>query len=121
VEFETKDEFFDFYLLEHSNPKCRALHYLATVIMITSLTAALITGKWLLILTGLATAYLFAWIGHFFFEHNKPASFSYPWASFKSDIRMFGVFLSGNIDARMEQARINLTEKHAASLASADK
>jgi len=120
MEFKTKDEFFDFYLLEHSDPTCRVLHYIATMTMAAGLIAAIVTGKWLLILTGISTAYVFAWIGHFFFEHNKPASFSYPWASFKSDARMFGIFLSGKIDERMEQARINLNEKHAASLAGAE-
>jgi hypothetical protein len=32
--------------------------------------------------------YGFAWIGHFFFEKNKPASFKHPLWSFIGDIRM---------------------------------
>jgi hypothetical protein len=48
---------------------------------------------WLLPLLG----YGFAWVGHFFFEHNKPATFTYPFYSFLGDWVMFKDILIGRI------------------------
>lgn len=106
-EFKTKDDFFDYYLLEHSNKTCRGLHYVGTLIGTYFFAAAVVTGQFSFFILGLASGYLAAWVGHFFFEHNKPASFHHPWASFKSDYRMLACFLSGNMKKRLEQAKNN--------------
>lgn len=42
-------------------------------------------------------AYSFAWFGHFYFEHNKPATFIYPIFSLFGDFRMLYDLLTGKI------------------------
>ena len=41
--------------------------------------------------------YGFAWVGHFFFEHNRPATFTYPFYSFAGDWVMLFQFLTGTL------------------------
>jgi hypothetical protein len=51
---------------------------------------------WLIPLVG----YGFAWVGHFFFEKNKPATFQYPLYSFIGDWVMFKDILVGKISLK---------------------
>jgi hypothetical protein len=46
-------------------------------------------------LLAMAIGYGFAWAGHFFFEHNQPATFIYPSYSLMGDFRMAAEVLSG--------------------------
>ena len=41
--------------------------------------------------------YGFAWVGHFAFEHNKPATFKHPWYSLCADFVMFRDLLLGRL------------------------
>ena len=63
----------------------------------TRLLAALATATWWLIPVALVQGYAWAWVGHFFFEHNKPATFRYPWKSYLGDWRMWWQTLTGKI------------------------
>ena len=47
------------------------------------------TGSWKKGLTVLFIGYGFAWVGHFFFEHNKPATFIYPTYSLQGDLKLW--------------------------------
>ena len=82
-------DFYPFYLSEHANRVSRRLHFVGTSIALALLIAALITQVWWLILVALVQGYAFAWVGHFFFEHNRPATFKYPGFSFVGDWRMW--------------------------------
>ena len=95
--YRTLDEFYPFYLSEHSNRTCRLLHFIGTTIVIALLLAAAVTQTWWLVPVALVQAYTFAWIGHFFFEHNKPATFKYPWFSFLGDWCMWWGILTNKI------------------------
>jgi hypothetical protein len=90
-------DFYPFYLSEHSNPTCRRLHFVGTVLVIASLLAAALTGRALWLLGVPLAGYGFAWVGHFFFEHNRPATFSHPWYSLAGDFVMFRDLLLGRI------------------------
>ena len=83
--FRTFGDYYPFYLGEHANRTCRRLHFTATSIAAALLTTAVVTQRWWLIAVALVQGYAFAWIGHCFFEHNKPATFKYPWFSFMAD------------------------------------
>lgn len=89
------EEFYKFYLTEHSNKTCRLLHFIGTFLFFILAFYILFTAKyqyaWLLPIIG----YGFAWVGHFFFEKNKPATFKYPLWSLISDFRMFFEILQG--------------------------
>lgn len=43
---------------------------------------------WQYLAAGIGQGYLLAWVGHFFFEKNKPATFTHPLYSFVGDLRM---------------------------------
>jgi hypothetical protein len=95
--FRSFAEFYPFYLGEHSNRTCRRLHFLGSTLALACLTALLVTGQWRYLLLGLLCGYGFAWIGHFGFEKNKPASFSRPLYSFMGDWVMYGQIWRGKI------------------------
>jgi len=103
--YTTYSAFFDFYLSEHERPLTRALHYCGSICGILALVLTVATGNLLWILAGLVSGYGFAWIGHFFVEHNKPATFKYPLWSFIGDYHMFGLWLSGRLDKRRAAAK----------------
>lgn len=95
--FESFREFYPFYLGEHQNVVCRRLHFIGTGLVIATALYVLATGKWLLALLLPVFGYSFAWVGHFFFEHNRPATFKYPWMSYRGDWRMWREILTGRI------------------------
>ena len=95
--FASFAEFYPFYLGEHANRTCRRLHFVGTSLVVASLVALVVTGNPWWILAALVCGYGFAWIGHFFFERNRPATFRYPVYSFMGDWVMYRDMLSGRI------------------------
>lgn len=90
-------EFYPYYLGEHSNRTSRRLHVIGTLLALTQWVGAVVTLQPRLILTGLLLGYGFAWIGHFFFEKNRPATFKHPLWSLRGDFRMLRDVLTGRI------------------------
>ena len=90
-------EFYPYYLQEHSNPICRRLHYVGSLLVLGLLAYALATQQWLWLLAMPVAGYGFAWIGHFVFEKNRPAAFQYPLYSFMGDWVMLKDAFSGRI------------------------
>jgi hypothetical protein len=89
--------FYPFYLSEHSNRTCRRLHFVGTTLVLIVVVAALVARTpWLLLLAPVA-GYGFAWVGHFVFEKNRPATFSYPFYSLAGDFVLFRDMLTGRI------------------------
>ncbi len=96
-EYRSFKAFYPYYLKEHSNKTCRRLHFVGSSLVILFLLAALWTSNsWFFLMMPLS-GYAFAWVGHFFFEHNKPATFTYPVYSLIGDWKMFAQILSGKI------------------------
>ncbi|PRO71769.1 DUF962 domain-containing protein [Alteromonas alba] len=95
--FTSFREFYPYYLSEHQNVTCRRLHFIGSTLVLTLLILSLFTGQlrllWLLPVAG----YGFAWLGHFKFEHNKPATFRYPLYSLMGDWVMYKDILLGRI------------------------
>lgn len=96
-EFNSYSEFYPYYLAEHSNQTCRRLHYVGSLTGLTLLIYAIASQTWWLLPLALVSGYAFAWVGHFFFEHNKPATFKYPLYSFMGDWVMLKDMLTGKI------------------------
>ena len=90
-------EFYPFYLSEHSNRICRRLHFVGSSLGLICLALAVVMRQPWFILLGLFLGYAFAWIGHFGFEHNKPASFKRPLYSFMGDWRMYFDIWRGHV------------------------
>ena len=93
--FRSLQEFYPFYLTEHRNTTSRVLHFIGTGLVILLLPASLVFHNIMLLLMIPVVGYGFAWIGHFFFEKNKPATFKYPAYSLASDFLLFFDLLSG--------------------------
>jgi hypothetical protein len=89
--------FYPYYLSEHSNRSCRRLHFIGTTIGLVCLLHALSTLNFWWLLAGIVQGYAWAWVGHFFFEHNRPATFTYPRWSFMGDWVMWKDILTGKI------------------------
>jgi len=99
--FHSFADFYPFYLREHKNPTCRALHYSGSISALLILSYALISGQTVLIFAALTAGYGQAWVGHFFFEHNRPATFKYPLWSFIGDWVMLWDFLRGRLKQKI--------------------
>ena len=95
--FASFREFYPFYLSEHSNVACRRLHFVGSSLVLGCLVMLARTLDPMWLLYSLLCGYGFAWIGHFFFEHNKPATFRHPFYSFLGDWVMYKDILTGRI------------------------
>lgn len=95
--FASFRKFYPFYLSEHRNATCRKLHFVGTSLVLGLALAAVVTPYvWLAFLIPVA-GYGFAWVGHFAFEKNRPATFKYPLYSLIGDWVMYWQLLSGKI------------------------
>lgn len=87
--FQSFRAFYPYYLQEHRNAWCRRLHFIGTsLVLLLALYAPLTRHYQLLWLLPLA-GYGFAWAGHFFFENNRPATFTHPLYSLLGDFAMY--------------------------------
>ncbi len=89
--------FYPFYLSQHKDRICRRLHFFGSALVLALIVYVLVTGRWESLLLVPVIGYGFAWVGHFFFEKNKPATFTYPWYSLLGDWVMFKDILIGKI------------------------
>ena len=96
-QFANFREFYPFYLAQHANRVSRRLHVGGTLLALVILAVALLRGRPELALLGLAAGYLPAWAGHFFFEHNTPATFRHPLYSLRGDFTMLFETLTGRM------------------------
>ena len=85
--YATFADFYPFYISEHANPISRRLHVVGTGLVVLCLIAGLLADARFFILAPIV-GYAFAWVGHFFFEKNRPATFTYPLWSLMGDFRM---------------------------------
>ena len=86
--------FYPYYIHEHSNRTCRRIHVVGTGLVILSWILGLTVSLWWFA-AGPVIGYGFAWVGHFFFEKNRPATFQYPLWSLMGDFRLFFETISG--------------------------
>ncbi|WP_183254493.1 Mpo1-like protein [Brevundimonas basaltis] len=93
--FESFEAFYPHYIHEHSNRTCRRIHVVGSALVLVVLAVAVVTLNpwWLLAMP--VVGYGFAWVGHFFFEKNRPATFRYPLWSLMGDWRMFFEVVAG--------------------------
>jgi hypothetical protein len=97
--------FYPYYLTEHSNFTNRTLHFIGTALLLVILIIAIALQKWWMLALIPLVGYGFAWVGHFFIEKNKPATFTYPLYSLGSDFVMFWHILTGQITKKLAEAK----------------
>ncbi len=94
-EYHSLKEFYPYYLSEHQDATCRTLHFIGTGLVILSFIIFWFTFNWVFLAIIPVLGYGFAWVGHYFYEHNKPATFKYPGYSLASDFILFWHLLIG--------------------------
>jgi hypothetical protein len=94
--YRTFAAFYPFYLTEHVNRTSRRLHVIGTTLVIAAVILGFLV-DWRFFVAAPLLGYGFAWVGHFMFEKNQPASFKQPLYSFMGDWKMFWQILSGKI------------------------
>lgn len=97
INYRSFEEFYPFYLSEHSNRNNRRLHFIGSTLVLFTLVYAVLSQQWLLLLLLPVFGYGFAWVGHFFIEHNRPATFKHPIYSLIGDWVMYKDILIGKI------------------------
>ncbi|TPH14044.1 DUF962 domain-containing protein [Litorilituus lipolyticus] len=96
-QYQSFSEFYPFYLSQHQNLTCRRLHFIGSFLIILLAAYALFTYSYALLWLMPVIGYGFAWLGHFIFEKNKPATFTYPLYSLMGDWVMFKDILTGKL------------------------
>lgn len=106
--YASYEEFWPFYVSQHLDPTNRALHFAGTSLVLACLALGIfVSPRWLLAMP--VAGYGFAWVGHFFFEKNRPATFRYPLWSLRGDFRMYGLMLLGRMQPELERATRHFT------------
>ena len=95
--FQSFKDFYPFYLSQHSDMVCRRLHVAGSLTVLAALAWVVLSQQWLWLCVVPFIGYGFAWVGHFVFEKNKPATFTYPVYSFMGDWVMLWQALTGRI------------------------
>ena len=95
--FRSFSEFYPYYLSEHGDPVNRRLHFFGSLLSVIVILFVIVTQTWIAIILVPIVGYGFAWIGHYFVEKNKPATFTYPLYSLMGDWVMFKDILTGKI------------------------
>ena len=103
--YKTFWSFYPYYLTEHSDPICRITHYIGTTGLLLVIASSIYFGNAKLLFLLPVVGYGFAWLGHFVFEKNKPATFQYPFYSLASDFVMYYHFLTGQINQKVADAK----------------
>jgi len=103
--YKTLKDFYPYYLTEHQDIISRSLHFIGTGGFLFITSYAIFTQTWWLLLLSPICGYGFAWVGHFVFEKNKPATFVYPAYSLASDFIMFYHIITFQIGKKMENAK----------------
>lgn len=109
--FSSFAEFYPYYLSEHRHPVCRALHYIGSTLVLVTFFYALMTQQYYMLWVLPILGYGFAWIGHFFIEKNRPATFTYPLYSLWGDWVMYKDFLTGDLKNHLPATNNNVTDK----------
>lgn len=105
-DYKTLSEFWPFYLGEHSSALNRKFHFVGSTLALFFLGLGILFLDFFYLLPAIISGYFFAWIGHFFIEKNRPATFKYPFKSLVSDWIMYYYTLTGQIDRQLELHKI---------------
>jgi hypothetical protein len=113
MEFRNYDEFWPFYVSQHSKAATRRWHFVGTSAVIVCIILAVAVNARFLLLAPVI-AYGLAWFSHFFIEGNKPATFGHPLWSLRADFHMFGLMLTGRMDDEIRRLEVERRKRQRA-------
>ena len=113
--YGTFEEFWPYYVREHSKKSTRILHFIGTTAAVGTLVTGVLLRKRWMVLVAPVLGYGPAWVSHFFIEKNKPATFKYPLWSLKADFVMWKKIVTGQMDAEVERVMREHAEETAAA------
>ena len=93
--FSSLKEFYPFYLSEHQNSVNRFLHFMGIALLCLCFIASMLFHNVYFFIMMPVFAFGLAWIGHQFFEKNKPSTFKYPFFNIACDFLLFGDVIMG--------------------------
>ncbi|XP_022747229.1 uncharacterized protein LOC111296978 [Durio zibethinus] len=102
MNFRSLEEFWAFYVNEHSKPATRRWHFAGTLSSILVLIYSVLFNWWFLVCVPIF-GYGLTWYSHFFVEGNVPATFGHPFCSLLCDFRMFGLMLTRKMDREIKR------------------
>lgn len=111
--YESFEEFWPFYVREHSNKTNRTLHFVGSTLAMGLLGYGIVARKAWPLLAAPVAGYGFAWFGHFMIEGNRPATFKYPAWSLMGDFKMWRMIAAGTMDAEVERCMSEHAEARA--------
>jgi hypothetical protein len=103
--FRSYEEYFPFYVSQHSLPATRWFHFAGTHLGALAASAALVARRPLGVLAFPVIAYGMAWYSHFAIERNRPATFGHPLWSLRGDFQMLAMMWQGRDDELTRIAR----------------
>jgi hypothetical protein len=121
-EFTSFQDFFPYYVAEHSRAATRWMHFAGTHAGVALGTAGITRRRWGMLAAAPAVAYGMAWFSHFVIEKNKPATFGHPAWSFRGDWKMLGMMWTGRdgelgrIAEENKRERVEVAEATGASV-----
>lgn len=104
--FQTFEEFWPFYLGEHSQSATRWMHFFGSSCALGLAVSGIVTSSWVMFPAAVVCGYAFAWISHFFIEKNRPATFTYPLWSLIADWKMWLMMATGRLNAELTRLQI---------------
>jgi len=104
--FATFEDFWPYYLRQHSSAHTRLLHFAGTAMTFPLVAGLVVSQDYRWFCAAVVLAYASAWAGHAIFERNKPATFSYPGWSLRGDFRMFRLWLLGQLNSELAIAGV---------------
>jgi hypothetical protein len=100
----TFEQFWPYYVSQHLDPTCRRLHLAGLALALGCVAVSPLVPPALI--AAPVVGYGLAWIGHFVYEKNRPASWHsaryFAW-SLRGDLRMCRYMLTGLMDAEVER------------------
>ncbi|OAY66980.1 uncharacterized protein LOC109708796 [Ananas comosus] len=103
MNFRNLEEFWAFYVSQHSKASTRRWHFAGTLCGVVCVAGSVLWGRLWLLLLGPLLGYGLAWYSHFFVERNAPATFGHPLWSLLCDFKMFALMLSGRMDREIKR------------------
>lgn len=94
-------EFWPTYLHEHQKRETRLAHVLGTSLALGLIVLAILSFNFGLLFLAPLAGYGFAWGSHFLIEKNHPATWRYPLWSLLGDLKMWGLWLTGQLEAEL--------------------